>query len=62
MYDEAGSAVLHLIAGSVARPQSDVLLNNPEFSRDHLSSYVQHKKKPKGTHGAREGIVAGTIS
>ena len=51
---------LHLVAGSLATPQSDILLKNREFSRNYLSNYVQRKKKPKGTHGAIEGIVSGT--
>jgi squalene-hopene/tetraprenyl-beta-curcumene cyclase len=53
---------LHLVAGSVATPKSKVLLKNREFSRNYLSTYIQHKKKPnaKTGHGALEGIVAGT--
>ena len=50
---------LHLVAGSAATPQSEVLLKNREFSRNYLSSYVQYNKKPKGDHGALYGIVAG---
>jgi squalene-hopene/tetraprenyl-beta-curcumene cyclase len=54
---------LHLVAGSVATPESDVLLKNREFSRKFLSSYVQRNKKPEGARGTLkdiEGIVAGT--
>lgn len=52
---------LHLVAGSLATPQSDVLLKNREFSRNYLSSYVQQKKEPEDSgHGALEGIVSGT--
>ncbi|PHR86955.1 MAG: squalene--hopene cyclase [Blastopirellula sp.] len=51
---------LHLVAGSVVTPQSEVLLKNREFSRNYLSGYVQNKIKPKGSRGAIEGIVAGT--
>ena len=50
---------LHLVAASVATPQSDVLLKNREFSREYLSSYVQHKKEPRGDRGALYGIVSG---
>ena len=50
---------LHLVAGSAATPQSEVLFKNREFSRNYLSSYVQHHKEPKGDHGALQGIVAG---
>lgn len=51
---------LHLVAGSVATPQSEVLLKSREFSRKYLSSYVQHDKKPEDGYGSIEGIVAGT--
>jgi squalene-hopene/tetraprenyl-beta-curcumene cyclase len=50
---------LHLVAGSVATPESKVLLGNQAFSRSYLSSYVQQNKKPAGAYGAIEGMVAG---
>jgi squalene-hopene/tetraprenyl-beta-curcumene cyclase len=50
---------LHLVAGSAATPQSDVLLKSREFSRGYLTSYVKHNKKRRGDYGAVQGLVVG---
>ena len=51
---------LHLVAGAQTTPSSKILLSNQSFSRDYLTSYIKGTAKPKGQHGAIEGIVAGT--
>ena len=52
---------LHLVAGSLATPQSEVLLKNREFSRNYLSSYVQQKKEPRGFWKLMESIFPTTF-
>jgi squalene-hopene/tetraprenyl-beta-curcumene cyclase len=49
---------LHLVAGASVTPKSKVLLDSQDFARDYLTGYVDKKAKPKGQHGAIEGMVS----
>jgi squalene-hopene/tetraprenyl-beta-curcumene cyclase len=49
---------LHLVAASLATPSSKVFLESREFTRDYVTGYISGKSKPRGQHGAIEGLVA----
>jgi len=49
---------LHLVTASLATPSSKVFLESREFARDYVTGYISGKSKPRGQHGAIEGIVA----
>lgn len=51
---------LHLVTASLATPSSKVFLESREFARGYVTGYLSGESKPRGQHGAIEGIVATT--
>jgi squalene-hopene/tetraprenyl-beta-curcumene cyclase len=49
---------IHLVAGAQTTPESDVLARSQAFARAYLKGYVTEELKPKGQHGAIEGLVS----